>query len=404
MTRSPSSRRLVAALALAGTAGLTCAETSPYYIGATQAFSYDSNVFRQVDALAQASSWGSTGVVAGFDQPYGRQRFYGSANVQYNYYQQLSQLNNTSYAADVGWDWATIERLSGTVLASISQNLGNYGGLDETGPINIKNIQTGGRAFATVNYGLISLLQFHGRLGYSRVNYSARQYERYELEQSTATLGVRKQFGGRLTLGTGLTYTQGDYFSIGREFDRYDIFVSGAWDYSGLSRFSARLNYTDINYTGLFAQDQSGLTGFVRWAYKATGKLDFTALLSYDTLANSGLTDTSGGLPVSLGDTNRLTTALRLTAGYAATSKIKVDASLNHYRRSNEDLDSNNLIIDTRDQVTSATLGATWTPTRNWLVACNVNLQDRNQSGSDPGRLRPYTSYGASCSAQFALQ
>lgn len=407
MTLSPlRPLRWLVALAVCGSTGFAGAETSPYYIGATQAFSYDSNVFRRPDATKKGSTWGSTGLVAGFDQPYSRQRFYGSGNVQYNYYQQLSQLNNTSYAANVGWDWATIERLSGTVLASINQNLGNYGGLDPTLPINTKNIQTGGRAFGTVNYGLISLLQFHGRLGYSRVNYSTIQYARYELEQSTATLGVRKQFGGQLTLGTGLTYTKGDYFSIGREFDRYDYFVSGVWDYSGLSRFSGRLNYTDITYSRFAAQDRSGLTGYVRWAYQATGKLDFTALLSYDTLANSGLTDTSGGLqpPVDLGETNQLTTALRLTGGYAATSKIKVNASLNHYRRSDEDLGANT-IVDTRDQVTSATLGATWTPTRNWLVACNVSLDDRNQSGSgDQIRLRPYTAYGASCSAQFALQ
>ncbi len=404
MTLSPPRcRRLLAALALCGTTGMAAAETSPYYIGATQAFSYDSNVFRRIDATAQGSTWGSTGLVGGFDQPYRRQRFYGSANVQYNYYQQLSQLNNTSYAANLGWDWATIERLSGTLLASSSQNLGNYGGIDRTGPINIKNTQSFNNAFATVNYGLVSLLELNGRLGYSRVSYTAPQYAQYELEQSTATIGVRKQFGGQLTLGTGFTYTKGDYFSIGREFDRDDIFISGVWEYSGLSRFSGRLNYTKINYTGLNPLDESGLTGYVRWAYQATGKIDLSALLSYDTLANSGLTDISGGVPVSLGDTTQLTSAVRLTAGYAATAKIKVNASLDYYRRSDQ-YRFNGGIIDTRDSVTAAVLGATWTPTRNWLVACNLNLHDRNQSSPQQITLLPYSAYGASCSAQFALQ
>ena len=112
------------------TGGAAFAQSSPYYIGVNQAFSYNSNVFRQVDEFAQSSWWSSTSVVGGFDQRYGRQRFYANGNVAANVYEQLSQLDNTSYGVTAGWDWETIERLSGKLYASYNQSLADYGGFN----------------------------------------------------------------------------------------------------------------------------------------------------------------------------------------------------------------------------------------------------------------------------------
>lgn len=408
MIRRPTLFGTLAIATLWFTAAAARAETSPYYIGATQAFSYDSNVFRLTDAQAKGSTWGSTGLVAGFDEKYRRQHFFGSANVQSNYYQQLKELNNTSYALNGGWDWATIEHLSGSMNLSFSQNLGNYGGETITG-IRERNIQNNVFGFASADYGLPSLMVLHGRVGYSRVQYSAPLYAQYELEQQNITLGVRRQFSGQLTLGTGVAYTKGSYFSIGRDFDRYDLYVTETWVATGQSTLSSRLNYSSWDYSGLQPYSTSGVTGWVRWDYVPTGKLSFNALLGYDTLANSGLTDYGGATPNYLGDTSQLTSSIRLGAKYQATAKIDVNATVDYYRR-NYDQSVNpfpgqppgNLAF--RDQVTAATLGVDWTPTRNWLVACNLNRYTRTQSSDQPIVLMPYSAWGASCSAQFAIQ
>lgn len=403
MTRLNPCRAWLCSAMLLSLHTASLAQTSPYYIGVTQAFSYDSNVFRQENDLAQSSGWGSSGVVAGFDQPYGRQRFYGSGNVQYNYYTQLSQLDNTSYGANLGWDWQTIERLSGTLTASFNQNLGNYGGDNDTG-ITSRNIQNSTLAEASVKWGEVSLLLLNGGAGYSSVRYTAPQYAFRELDQAYALIGVRKLISGQLTLGSGLVYTNGDYTAVNQTFDRYDLFVNASWEVTGLSTVSGRLAYTKREDTDSMRNDisSSGLTGWATWKYKPTGKLDFETFLSYDTLANGVFGETVGGVPGYVGDNNRLTTTLRVTGNYAATAKIAVNTNLAYFSQKNNEPTAGTPASDSRDHVFNAALGATWTPTRNWLVACNLNWYSRDSSGT--GGRTPYDGYGANCSAQFALQ
>ena len=61
------------ALTLAGlaclVAGSARAETSPYYLGVSQRFTHNSNVFLNTDALAKSDTISSTGVRLGLDQP-----------------------------------------------------------------------------------------------------------------------------------------------------------------------------------------------------------------------------------------------------------------------------------------------------------------------------------------------
>lgn len=388
--------------------GAADAETSPYYIGVAQAFSYNSNVYRLPDAFAQGSWWSTTSLVGGFDQPYGRQRFYANGNVAANVYNDLSELNNTSYGLTAGWDWATGRRWSGKLYANLNQNLGNYGGANDT-LIRSKNIQNGALVRASAEYGLLSLLVVDGRLVYQSIRYSAPQYARYELKQESGALGVKKQFGGQLVLGGGGTYTSGSYYSIGRDFDRVDVYLTANWVATGQSTLNGRLNYTTWSYTGLNPYDTDGVTGWVQWLYVPTGKLSFSTRLSYDTLANSGLTDVGGGNPGGLGDNDQLTAALQFNATYAVSAKIKLNAELDYYTRT-QDYTINPppgfppSTLQTRDRVTNLALGATWTPTRNWLINCSLTSNNRNQEANQPVTLTPYKAWGGSCSAQFALQ
>lgn len=402
-------RPLLLALGLAAASGGALAETSPWYLGVNQGFSYDSNVFRLPEAFEQSSWWSSSALVGGLDQRYGRQRFYANGTVALNRYSSLDQLNNTSYNLSGGWDWETINRLSGQLYASYAENLGNYGGFYDT-LITQKNVERRIAANASVNYGLASLLAAQARLAYSSVRYSAPQYAGWELDQASITLSLDKEFSGQLRLGPGVAYTSGDYAAINRDFSRYDLFLTGRWMLTGLSTLSGRVGYSSWSYGGLNPYDQSSVTGWITWRYLPTGKLAFDTTLSYDTLANTGLTDMGGGAVGSQGDTNRLTTGIRIAATYQLTGKTSLNASLQFYRRT-QDYSINPppglppLPVEIRDQVTNLSLGGTWVPRRNWQVNCNLYLASRNQSTNQPLiAMTPYDAYGGNCAVQFVLQ
>jgi hypothetical protein len=403
---------------LLGAAGPAKAETSPYYIGVSQALSYNTNPARLPDATAEGSWWSTTSLLGGFDERYGRQHFYGNANVAANVYSSLSQLNSTTYGASAGWDWETINRLSGTMYASYNQSLPNYGGLNQASLLEVQRvIQNSGLAYATAQYGVLSLMQAELRVAYSSVHYDADdlasqlRFSRYELNQTSVRLRLRKQFSGQLTAGTGVAYTKGDYFAIGSEFGRYDVFVTTDWQATGQSSFSGRVGYSWWDYTGVNPYQQNGVTGWLAWNYVPTGKLSFVTRVSYDTQANSVFTSVGGGTPGGVGENQWLTTGLQFTARYAFSGKTSFNASLEYFSQSRDGTDiplggGPVVFDDSRNRTVNLLVGATWLPARNWQVDCNLTLNDRNQraSSNQSITLTPYTAYGGSCSAQFLFQ
>lgn len=401
---------------LAGVTGSALAQSSPWYLGVNQAVSYNTNPTRQPDQFAQSSWWSTTSLIGGFDQRYGRQRFYGNGNVGANVYSQLSQLNNTSYGATLGWDWATVERLSGTVYASYNAGLADYGDFNQANLFTAQKItQSNALVYGTVEYGLLSLWAADLRLAYSSVHYNSDNflanlsYQRYELDQASVRARLRKQFSGQLTAGVGAAYTDGDYFAIDQQFDRYDLFMFGEWKVTGQSTLSGRLGYAWTDYTGINPYNQDGVTGWIAWAYQPTGKLNFNTRLSYDTLANSVFTSVGGGANAAVSQSDQLTAGLQFTARYAYSAKTSFNAALEYYSRSNSRSNNSTSIPaleDVRNRVTNLSLGATWLPARNWQVNCGLTLNDRNQrrSAGQTITLTPYTAYGGSCSAQFVLQ
>ena len=403
---------LVAALAAASCAAWAD-DPNPYYIGATQTLTHDSNVFRTPNG--SSDNYGSTGLVAGFNQPIGRQQLRASATVNNNYYQRETSLNNVSYAISAGWDLSTIERLSGGVSASASRSLASNDFNSTAQPAATRNIITRQQIGARVGWGGDGPLGLNAAYSHSNTDYSESPTS--EARGDSASFGATYRLGPTVRLGLGVSALRNEApFGIvvspgvyesnttnGRSLD-----FTASWQPGPRTGLNGRLSWTRNSNSRNAGQDFSGLTGALGASYEPSAKISLSASLSRDAGTSATLTNQinpSTGLPFTVSNNNtRTTDSLSLGASYAATARIGVTAGLLY--RSSDVADQIGLggaavNSDRTDKSYSASLGANWAIARNWSLGCNLNHVKREISGSTP---IAYSSNVASCTAQLTLR
>ena len=426
MTRqAPATRRrpqwpLAAAMLTLCAAPAAMAETSPWYLGVSQAITHDSNVYRIGDqqtlgsGLSKSDTVYTTALLGGFNQPYSRQRFTGSATLRSSRYQSNDQLNNNGYGLNLGWDWETVNRLSGRLTASADRSLAQFNSLNSVGAVETRrNLIDTNAIDALVRLGVVTRYTFEATLGHRQRSYSAAEYDRYEYSQNSASIGVRFRPSDLLTLGAALRLTRTDYPRFGQtapgvfvsdQIDRQDIDLSADWRPSGNSNLSLRLSPTRSRYDRNIAGDFSGLTGALSWGWQATGKVRLTTRVSRDTGQSADLLN-FGSLGLGAVDYSRTTTGLRVQADWAATAKINVVAAAGYSRRSlvnSPTLNGNDLGRRTgRDNTSLLSLGARWAPTRAIQVGCDLSAERRSSDGQ---LTVPMSANSLGCFGQFTIQ
>ncbi len=386
---------LAAAVALTW-AGSAQADPNPYYIGASTSVGYDSNVFRLPKAVGDTTY--SYGLVGGVDQTIGRQRLYANGTVRDTRFVDLKQLNYTNYNVLAGVDWQTLYDLSGTLSYSTAQSLYNYGGTS-TILSKAKNVETRDEIIAKGRWGASSLLSLDTSYTHRKLSYSDPAYSFNALNQDDWSVGLTYTPRALLTLGTALRYTQGTQgkAQISRDFDRYDIDLTGTWVPTGLSTVTARLSYGDRkSRNGVSQLDFKGTTGQLSWAYQPTGKLRFTTAFSHDSGAESGFFNINGQQLRGIGDNSRLTDTLTIDSAYSLTAKIQLTAGL---LLSNRSLKNGSL--DGSDTLRTASVGASYAILRNTSLGCSVRRETRTASGQGSFDFRDSS---VTCSAQISLQ
>jgi hypothetical protein len=376
---------------------------SPYYLGASQGFTHDDNVFR---TSAPKSDWiSTTSVLGGLNQPIGRQRIFGAANVSYNHYFDESSLTNTSYNLAGGLDWQTVNNFYGRFSVSAGQNLAApiQSGIV---PVEHKNISTTSGATATLGWGGQSILSVEGSGGYYKVDYSAPEYVTSNSTGNYGSIGVYYHPGATLRLGIAgritNSYTpQAAFLSATNTYAANNVHgrnLDFTADYTPDPHFSfnGRLSHTEQKNSGATSADFSGLTGSLSVTWHATGKTSLSAYVSRDPGFSSyqfsgyrifliGLTPIIS--PVTgLYQTNQVTNAAGVAAGWQATGKVTVNGGL-RYSRAHL---INTQVVDTIAQAQPDTIdidkvgyiGAVWAASYNWSVACNYSHEQRDVSGN----------------------
>ncbi|HEV8313043.1 MAG TPA: hypothetical protein VGQ23_08255, partial [Burkholderiaceae bacterium] len=333
---------LVACLCLLASTGAR-ADPNPYYVGASQTFTHDTNILRLPEGQEISDSYSTTSVLAGFDQPISRQRLYANGAVSYNRYKNRDDLNNTGYGLNAGWDWATIGNLSGTLSANLNRQLVPNSVTDSTLVLNEKNLATTRQYAATAALGTVTKLTFEAGVTHRELDYTNDLWAGLENRQDSGSLGVKYRPSDLLTLGVGARETRGKYNPSGTpdEYRRHDLDLTALWLPSGASSLEARLSFGRQKFDTGTERDFSGTTGSLQWRWKPTGKLTFFTVLLRDTGSQAGYFYTGDVIiaPTGLtfetraGDTSRVTTLARLLGEYAATAKIKLTASATNTHR-----------------------------------------------------------------------
>jgi len=401
------SLRLLLAPCLALACAAATAQSSPYYIGVAQTLAHNSNLIALRDnqalpaGLSKSDTVSSTALVAGIDQPFGRQRLSGTANLSSNRYSRNSDFNSSGYALRLGLDWQTIERLSGRVSASSDRTV-RADARDANDQFILRsNAETANQIDTSISVGLVTRLSAEAGLLRRDVRYSAVQAAFREYQQSGASLGVRFRPGSAVTWGLGLRQTRWDYPNLlagtanpNDRRTRNDIDASVAYRPTGVSNFDLRLSSGKTEHDQFNQRDFSGITGSLGWEWQPGAKLRFTTRLARDSGQDADRVTTAY---------TRTTDTFRVGADYALSAKIAINGAVSAYSRS---LAGRGVVVNGltgREKGNSLALGARWAPLRSTVVGCNVANQ---RLGSNSNRVlnNSYSSSTTSCYGQFVLQ
>ncbi|MBL8352202.1 MAG: outer membrane beta-barrel protein [Burkholderiaceae bacterium] len=420
-----SSRTAVALAAITtlAMAGPATAETSPWYLGISQSFGYESNLYRIADdqrlpdGQSRSDTVSVTSLIGGIDQPIGRQRVYGSLDYGINRYANNDDLNNESYGLKLALDWETLERLSGTFRIAADQALTQFNNLNGiTGRVETqKNIVNTELAHALFRLGRKTQLSFEAGLGYRQRSYSATGYADEEFDETSWSLGARYRPSTLLELGASIRQAVADYpnYRLNRDgsyetetVTRRYLDFTARWVPNALSQLDLRVSPTRITHEKNPINDFSGLTGSANWTWQATGKTRLHTTLWRDA-GQSGDAVDLGIYGPGVNDTSTVTTALRVRADHDLTGKVGLYASLDYahrlLNRTVVALPALTLVdLEGHDNTTTAALGVRWAVTRAGLLGCEFRSERR--SSSNQALSVPFDGYGFSCFGQIVLQ
>jgi hypothetical protein len=353
------------------------ASQSPYYLGVQQSFTRESNVFLAPNGTPKVSDLFSTTTFrAGLQRPLSRQRLYADAELRFNRYNKRSEMNNNGYGLRAGIDWATVERISGTVAFSADRNMSRLA-TATLGASTVRNVEHSEEIRAVGRIGGTTALTFEVGGDVRVVNFSEAALADREYDRTGVHAAGIYRLSSATNVGLGVAAAKSDYRRDNA--NRREVYATGQWTPSALTDVQARLAATKVTYDVFTAQDFSGVTGSLTWNWRPTGKTAVSTILARDTGQDIGFLRLAPGQSVAAADFASVTDTLGVRGTYEATSKILVDGGVNWTRRN---LANSFLPGQTTGRETSTilSLGARWLPTRNITVGCQLSREQRDST------------------------
>jgi hypothetical protein len=366
---------------------------APFYVGVSQSFQRDSNVYRTAtDEVSETVS--ITGVRLGVDQKLGRQRVFARGDAQVHRYQTQDVLDNKSYAIEGGLDWETIETLAGNLHYSTRNSLVDLG---STGGTRTVSDQTTQQFSATGRYGLPQGLGFDAGYEYRKLSFKNPVFDNRNYSQDTVNLATRWG-GSQFTFSVGVRETRGrtpHYTTVAPfedELKRRDYDFGLTWTASGFSTVNARISRTKESHSLSPNAGSTDTTGSLGWNYQATGRLVLNALITRDTGTETTFLGPApdGTRPLPL-DASRISTTAALTGRYALTAKTALSGNARYNRGT--------LTNGNSEKVTGYGLTLHYEVLRSLALSCSATREERSLAGT--------TAYNANilgCAGELTLR
>ncbi len=396
------------------------AETGPYYFGARQTFTYDTNVDRSPVPTSDGIS--STGIFGGIDQQLGRQRLSGNLSANWNRYQDISRLNHTDGNGLLRLDWETVGDLSGD--AQVAHNRSLYRDFTSASSAGQKVIVRSTDSALNARLGASARWTLEGGVSASRTRFDD-PLRANDIDYDGYRLGVSYNPNSLLRTGVSLRRTHGSYpnamnvtgVSIDSSFDRDDIDLNTTWRPTGSSTLQARITRSKLDYKQASARSTNITTGAITYQWRPGGRLALDLSFVRDTNAGQYAFDEvvlvgrtivrSENLSVD----NRVTNTLGLVSSYQLTAKIGLSLDAHHVERKLDNgLTETILGLPTTtyrsadERTDSVNLSAAYDLTRTVRFSCGFGRTKRTVSDASSGLTYPYSVNLTNCTAQLALQ
>lgn len=423
-------RRLqaVALAALLALAGGASAQSSPWYLSGLLSLTHDDNLLRLGDGQeplagqSRSDTFRSTALIAGLDQPIGRQRLQADLTLRDNRFDRNDRYDNQSYSGNASLNWATVRRISGQFSVGSSRALSTFNA-DVIGLLSQKNFVNTDGVNASVSVGVVTELSLEVTGGLRRVRNSLDQasVQAQNLDQENASLGLAWRPGPALETSLSVREVRGQFPTFravagGFEDDRFTqrgVDLAARWQPSGASLLDARIGSGQTQYERGGDRDFDSISGSLGWNWRPTGKLFVSSRLSrekgqdnYPTFVRVPIGFFLFDLP-SVQSELRTIDSVRAQLDWSATSKVGLSSSVQFTRR-NVDSRTRSVFDDVlrrlaegTDEATIVTLGARWSPYSWSLLGCDLRHESRRATGNFSSALKG-TSLG--CYAQVTMR
>lgn len=327
--------------------GLTMtARAGPYSLLISQRVSHESNVLRAEttqsvpEGLSREDTVSTSLLQGGFDEQIGRQRVFGQASVQRTQFARNSVYDNTGHELNAGLDWATVQRLSGSLSLGLVRNLAQFSN-DETGILNRSNIERTRRAQAGLRWGMSARITAEAALTWRSVDFTAPEFASRDFNETIVYIGGRQELSGAAWWSTGLRQSSGRYPRFrtlagsgfeADQFDRHEIEWRAALKPNGASDLELRLGVGRTSYDRATSRDVSGLFGSLDWTWRPTGRLQMKLHAARDPSQDSYFVNTLFGRGTLSYD--RMATSLQLRTDLTVSAKTTLSVTAGFTDRS----------------------------------------------------------------------